>query len=153
AFLATHLAAGDPAHPLFERERRARTAVMQILDAMASAHATHHDPVWSVTDLATSIRRWIGDETFVPESASNGIRLLDDQAARYGHFDDMTVVGLIESEWPDKSRRNIFYPPNLLKALSWPSEKDRRGAAAARFLESHRLGVQARRAVDIPPGR
>jgi inactivated superfamily I helicase len=81
------------------------------------------------------VRRWIGDQTFAPESASSGVRLLDDQAARYGSYDDITIVGLIESEWPDRPRRNIFYPPNLLRALNWPSEKDRRGAADARFLE------------------
>ena len=71
----------------------------------------------------------------MPGSASSGVRLLDDQAARYGSYDDITIVGLIESEWPERPRRNIFYPPNLLRTLNWPSEKDRRGAADARFLE------------------
>jgi RecB family exonuclease len=135
AFLATHLVPLDPGHALFERERRARGALLTILAEMASAHAAHHDPLWTVADLSTSVRRWIGDETFVPDSAPSGVRLLDDQAARYGEFTDMTIVGLIENEWPDKPRRNIFYPPNLLKALNWPSEKDRRGAADARFLD------------------
>lgn len=134
-FLERHLAVVDPAHPLAERERRARATVLQLLSALADAHAAHDDPPWGVADLATSLRRWIGDETFVTDSAAQGIRLLDDQAARYGHFDDLTIVGLIESEWPDKPRRNIFYPPTLLKALNWPSEKDRRGAADARFLD------------------
>ena len=32
------------------------------------------------------------------------------------------------------ARRNIFYPSGLLKALGWPSEKDRRAAAGSRFL-------------------
>ena len=41
-----------------------------------------------------------------------------------GEFDDVTLVGLIEQEWPERPRRNIFYPPSLLKALGWPSEKD-----------------------------
>ena len=51
--------------------------------------------------------------------------LLDDQAARYGDFDDLSIVGVVDQEWPERSRRNIFYPPALLKALGWPSEKDR----------------------------
>ncbi len=135
AFLETHLIPLDDAHPLVARERRARAAVLRILRSMAAAHAAHHDPNWTVADLATSIRRWIGDETFVQEGSATGVRLLDDQAARYGRFADLTIVGLIENEWPDRSRRNIFYPPNLLKALNWPSEKDRRGAADARFLD------------------
>src|SRR4029079_17420068 len=63
------------------------------------------------------------------------VHLLDDQAARYGDFDDMTIVGLIEHEWPERARRNIFYPPPLLKSLGWPTEKDRRAADAARFLD------------------
>ena len=61
--------------------------------------------------------------------------LLDDQAARYGSFDDVIVVGLIENDWPEAGVRNIFYPPALLKALGWPSEKDRHAAAEARFLD------------------
>ena len=63
------------------------------------------------------------------------MQLLDDQAARYGDFDDMAIVGLIEHEWPERPRRNIFYPPTLLKSLGWPTEKDRRAAADARFLD------------------
>jgi RecB family exonuclease len=135
AFLQAWLLPLDDAHPLVERERRARAAVLGILREMEAAHAAHHNPHWTVADLATGIRRWIGDETFVQDGSASGVRLLDDQAARYGTFADLTIVGLIESEWPDRPRRNIFYPPNLLKALNWPSEKDRRGAADARFLD------------------
>jgi RecB family exonuclease len=134
-FLQTRLAPLDPGHPLYDREQRARAALMRILTDAADAHAAHHDPDWSVADVAAAIRRWIGDETFVQQEARCGIRLVDDQAARYGEFDDITIVGLVESEWPDRPRRNIFYPPTLLKALGWPSEKDRRAAADARFLD------------------
>src|SRR6185295_19285016 len=77
----------------------------------------------------------IEEHTFGPEADGDGLQLLDDQAARYGDFDDVTIVGLVETDWPDKPRRNIFYPPALLKSLGWPSEKDRRGAADARFLD------------------
>ena len=45
------------------------------------------------------------------------------------------IVGLVEHEWPDRPRPNIFYPARMLKSLGWPSEKDRRGAADARFLD------------------
>jgi ATP-dependent helicase/nuclease subunit B len=44
-------------------------------------------------------------------------------------------VGLVESEWPERSRRNIFYGSSVMHALGWPSEKDRRAAADARFLD------------------
>src|SRR4029079_1541728 len=56
-------------------------------------------------------------------------------AARYGEFDDLNLVGLIEGEWPERPKRNIFYPPSLLASLGWPTEKDRRAAVDARFVE------------------
>lgn len=146
AFLETHYAPIEPQHPLFDRERRARAVVLQILHGAADAHVAHHDPVWSIEELAAAVRRWIGDQTFVQETAASGVHLLDDQAARYGEFDDVTIVGLIENEWPDRSRRNIFYPPALLAALNWPSEKDRHAAADARFLD---LLASARTRVEL----
>ena len=97
------------------------------------------------------MRRWIGEQTFVlddSDSPAGGVQLLDDQAARYGDFDDIAVVGLVEPDWPERPRRNIFYPPALLKSLGWPSEKDRRAAADARFLDllaSPRAGRSSRR--------
>jgi RecB family exonuclease len=144
--LERHLSPLDPAHPQYARERRARGAVLEILRGMAAAHGAYHDPVWSAVDLATSVRRWIGEATFMPEQTGQGVRLLDDQAARYGEFDDIAIVGLIESEWPERSRRNVFYPPTLLKALGWPSENERQGAADARFLD---LLTSARSTVEL----
>ncbi|HEY7171469.1 MAG TPA: PD-(D/E)XK nuclease family protein [Vicinamibacterales bacterium] len=123
----------DPAHG--SRELRAREAVRRILIELIGAHSGHYDPEWRIEELAAAVRRWIGEETFVTPQERIGLHLIDDQAARYNEFDDLTVVGLIENEWPDRPRRNIFYPPALLKALGWPSEKDRRAAADARFLD------------------
>lgn len=135
AFLDAHYAPLSDDDPFRERELRARATVRQMLTGLAAAHDAHHNPEWTLADLAAAVRRWIGDQTFGSPGAASGVRLLDDQAARYGEFDEMTLVGLIENEWPERTRRNIFYSPNLLKALSWPSEKDRRGASDARFLD------------------
>jgi hypothetical protein len=55
----------------------------------------------------------------------------------------VAIVGLIDPDWPERPRRNIFYPPSLLKSLGWPSEQDRRAAADARFVDL--LGSAARR--------
>ena len=71
----------------------------------------------------------------VLQSADAGLFLLDDRAVRYGDFDDVAIVGVVEPDWPERPRRNIFYPPLLLKSLGWPSEKDRRAADDARFLD------------------
>ncbi|HEY3045638.1 MAG TPA: hypothetical protein VGJ39_16520, partial [Vicinamibacterales bacterium] len=117
------------------RLRRGRAAVREVLAALAAAHGTHDDPPIDITQMAASVRRWIEEHTFVPDSGTTGVQFVDDQAARYGEFDEMALVGLIEGEWPDRPKRNIFYPASLLASLGWPTEKDRRGAAEARFLE------------------
>lgn len=135
AFLEARWAPLADDDPLSQRERTARTAAVTILSALGAAHARHYDPVWSFDELAAAVRRAFGEDTFAVRSGDTGVHLLDDQAARYGDFDDITIVGLIENEWPERPRRNIFYPPALLKALGWPSERDRRGAADARFVD------------------
>ncbi len=130
---------------LAARERRVRAAIAQTLSAIADVHAAHDDRDWTIDDLGIAVRRAIEDQTFEPEPADDARRarlsaerlhLLDDQAARYGDFDDVTIVASsCRDDWPERPRRNIFYPPALLKSLGWPSEKDRRGAADARFLD------------------
>ena len=39
-----------------------------------------------------------------------GVRILDAQAARFADLDDVQIMGLVEGEWPERPRRNIFYP-------------------------------------------
>jgi RecB family exonuclease len=140
AFLVEHLTpfpgeSGNPRGEADAREQQARRAVLGLLEGLSAAHGAHHNPEWRVEELAAAVRRWIGEETFASVQGHVGLHLIDDQAARYNEFEDLTVVGLIENEWPERPRRNIFYPPTLLKALGWPSEKDRRAAADARFLD------------------
>jgi RecB family exonuclease len=120
---------------LAARELRARAAIGETLEALAAVHAAHDDPDWTIEDLSLAVRRWIEDQTFEVDPGDRGLHLLDDNAARYGDFDDVAVVGLIDSDWPERPRRNIFYPAALLKSLGWPSEKDRRAAADAHFLD------------------
>jgi RecB family exonuclease len=149
AFLAAHFveleAAGEgvpagagAADAFAARETTVRRALFDLLAQLADACETFHDPEWTIADLASTVRRWISEHTFVLDAqplTGPGLRLVDDRAAAYGNFDEIAVVGLIEHEWPERPRRNIFYGAPLLKALGWPSEKDRRGASEARFLD------------------
>jgi RecB family exonuclease len=146
AFLIPRLRALTDGDPYAARERRARAAVVEILERLAAAHAAHHDPPWTIAELGNAVRRWIGEQTFAAGRSDGGVHLLDDQAARFGDFEDLAIVGLVDGEWPEPVRRNIFYPTSLLKALGWPSEKDRRGAEDARFLD---LLGSARRSVTL----
>jgi len=124
-----------------ERATRGRAALVEILQRLASAYAAHGDRQGTIDDLGPDIRRWIEEATFVPSppgppgTGDRGVHLLDAQAARFGDFDDVTLVGLVEGEWPERTRRNIFYAPSVLSALGWPSERDRRAAATAAFLD------------------
>jgi RecB family exonuclease len=130
AFLTSHANDVKDARAL-----RGRSALLDILQGLASAYEMHGDRHATIDDLAPEIRRWIEDATFAPESGDHGLHLLDAQAARFGDFENITLVGLIEGEWPERSKRNIFYAPSVLGALGWPSERDRRSAATAAFLD------------------
>jgi RecB family exonuclease len=146
AFLSSHWRALEDGDPLAPRERRGRAALLELLQTLAAAHRQHHDPEWGIDDLGSAVRRWIGEQTFAPGGESAGVLLLDDQSARYGEFDDMAIVGVVENDWPDRPRPNIFYPVRMLRSLGWPSEKERRSAAVARFLD---LIVSATRSVTV----
>jgi RecB family exonuclease len=136
AFWSRHARPIADEDPWAPRERRARAAILEMLPALAAVHAAHDDPAWTIDDLGIAVRRWIEDQTFVADAEpGRGVHLLDDQAVRYGDFDNVAIVGVVDQDWPERPRRNIFYPPALLKALGWPSEKDRRAAGDARFLD------------------
>jgi ATP-dependent helicase/nuclease subunit B len=136
AFWTAHARPMADDDPFASRERRARAALVGMLPSLAAVHAAHDDPAWTIDELGIAVRQWIEEQTFVPDPEdSRGLHLLDDQAARYGDFADVAIVGVVDQDWPERPRRNIFYPPALLKSLGWPSEKDRRAAGDARFLD------------------
>jgi RecB family exonuclease len=127
-----------------ERERlgRTRTALLTLLDGLARAHRAHGDLAWSVDDLAATIRRWIEAQTFAPRTGDAGVHMVDATAARFGVYDDVHLVGLVDGEWAAVARRNLFYPAVLLQPLGWPSDAVRVAAARAAFLDLLRLARQ-----------
>jgi RecB family exonuclease len=131
-FFVAHANAGDRDD---DRAKRGRTALVGVMRQLASAYTDHGDREVAFDDLVPELRRWIEEATFARDGATAGLHLLDTQAARFGDFDHLTLVGLIEGEWPERRRRNIFYAPSVLASLGWPSEHDRRSGATASFLD------------------
>ena len=99
-----------------------------------------------LAEVAAMIRRWIEGQTFAPRAGAAGVQLLDAQAARYGEFDEVFLVGLVEGEWPQRSTKSIFYPASLLSQLDWP---DSRVALAGERAAFQDLMALARRQVHL----
>ena len=145
-FIAAHARpphAGAAWHP---RDARARAAVVAGLEAMRDAHALHDNTQVPFPELAAAIRRWIEAQTFAPRAGQDGLLLIDAAAAPFADVDDVTIVGLVDGEWPESTAKSIFFPPRLLEPLGWPAPGDRSPAARARFHDLLRL---ARRRVTI----
>lgn len=136
-----------------ERTRRVRRAVLDALDALGRAYEAH-DPAVQVTgiELSATVRRWLGAQTFADHTGSGGLRIIDAQAARFAAVDEVHLLSLVEGEWPEPTRRSIFYPPSLLSlmepapAADDPNrrESDMMAAARAAF---HDLATLAHHAV------
>ena len=141
------------------RESRARAGVVCILRDWRDAHARHDDPVVDLAAIASTLRRLLEAATFAAPAAvaaadadagaadaasgRGGVVLVDAEAARYGAFDNLCLVGLVDREWPDLARSSSLYPASLLYRLGWPRETDRQRAARAAFRDL--LGSAARR--------
>ncbi len=123
--LRTFLDRHDRAQDQNQRRERVRRAVMLALAGLGEAYR-RHDPgaSGSVTELSAVVRRWLGAQTFALRTGEGGLQILDAQTARFADFDDVQVMGLVEGEWPERPRRNIFYPQALLAQLE-PARPDR----------------------------
>ncbi len=139
AFLADFGVAPRPDDPVAERHLRARTALLALLGEVADAHERFGDLHWGVDDLAAAVRGWIERQTFSPRHGDGGVHLADATAARYGRFDDVYLVGLVEGEWPERPRRNLFYSSFLLGKLGWADDRVRAAGARAAFADLLRL--------------
>jgi RecB family exonuclease len=118
AFLQAHDRPPADDVPERERRRRVQAAAIGALTGLADAYR-RHDPAASgtVADLGPAVRRWLGAQTFATRTGEAGLQIVDVQAARFGDFDDVQLMGLVDGEWPERLRRNIFYPQSLLAQL------------------------------------
>ena len=122
-----------------ERHLRARGAVLGLLRRAREAYRRFGDPAIAIDELAPLLRRLMEAQTFSPRVGPGLVHVVDAAAAAFGRFADVTLAGLIESEWPASGGRNVFLPANLLRDLGWPSDADRRAAARAAFDDLLRL--------------
>ena len=145
AFLKRHQAVPVAADTTAERASRARTEIWIGLTEISRAHGLLDDTSTEFSEVVSSARRWIESQTFTsmtPATGNGGVQLVDAQAAAYGRFREVFVVGLVDGEWPEPPGRNIFYPNSLLSPLGWPRERDRLRAARARFADLVRLPLE-----------
>jgi RecB family exonuclease len=122
-----------------ERRATAREAIRSALESLAGAHRDHDDREVPFAAVAATLRRWIEGQTLTPRTGSAGPHLVDAAAARYGDFDEVHIVGLVDADWPEPPTRNIFYPASLLVQLGWPALPDRANAARGTFRDLLRL--------------
>ena len=118
-----------------QRASNARSQIWTGLAALRSAYLNIDDTPTEFSELTSSIRRWIENQTYSAFAGSDGIQLIDARAASYGRFRELFIVGLIDDEWPERPARSIFYPTSLLTSLGWTRDRDRLRAARARFLD------------------
>jgi RecB family exonuclease len=139
AFIAAHERLPDASDAWYERHMRARGAVLSALAMLRHAHAQQDPERLSIGELSGAVRRWIEAQTFSPRTGDAGVRLLDAHAAPYADVDDVRLVGLVESDWPARSSRSIFYPQSLLAQLGWAGDQTRLAASRTKFQDLLRL--------------
>jgi RecB family exonuclease len=132
-FLAAHERLPHAGHPARERHLRVQSAILSALARLRDVHRRLDDTERPFEETAALIRRWIEQQTFAPRDGSVGVQLIDADAARFGAFDTLHLVGLTQREWPESDARGIFYPASMLADLGWPQEADARAAERARF--------------------
>jgi RecB family exonuclease len=135
AVLRRHERSGDHDEADARRGQRARIAVLSVLETLAAAYRRHDDGPRPEAELSAAVRHAIESRTFTPERGQAGVLLVDSVAARFVDVDHLHVVGLVETDWPERPRRNIFYTRGLLGSLGWPNDADERGAEQAAFLD------------------
>jgi RecB family exonuclease len=134
-FLTLHENVPNATDPLRARHLRARGAVMTTIASLRDAHRRFDDARVDFDEVGALLRRWIGGQTFAPRTGNSGVHVLDSASAPFGNFEHVHCAGLVDGEWPERPRRNIFYSTGILRELGWPSERDRVDGARAAFAD------------------
>jgi RecB family exonuclease len=121
------------------RSKRARGAILGTLIALRDGWARFDTTPVDSDVVAALIRRWIEVQTFAPRAGDSGVHLVDAWSARFGDFDEVHLAGLVDGEWPEPARRNIFYSSSILRELGWSAESDRLAGERSLFVDLLRL--------------
>jgi RecB family exonuclease len=121
------------------RARRARGAILGTLMTLRDGWARFDNTPVDSDVVAALIRRWIEVQTVAPRAGNSGVHLVDAWSARFGDFDEAHLAGLVDGEWPEPARRNIFYSSSILRELGWSAESDRLAGERALFADLLRL--------------
>jgi RecB family exonuclease len=139
AFLERHERLPEADDPFRARLLRGRAAILDLLTAIREAYARFDESTVAFDDVAAAIRRRIETHTFAPRTGDAGVHVVDADSAPFGEFDAVQVAGLVDGEWPDRPRRNIFYPTSILRDLGWPLETERLDGIRSAFNDLLRL--------------
>jgi RecB family exonuclease len=126
------------------RQLRARGAVLGVLRSLRDAYRRFDARTVAFDEVAAMVRRGIDMHTFASRRGESGVHLVDADSAPFGEFDHVQLAGLVDGEWPDRPRRNIFYSPAILRDLGWPADADRVEAERAAFADLLRLPAKTR---------
>jgi RecB family exonuclease len=139
SFLRRFEAVVDGSTEAADRYLRARAAVLGVIDGLSSAFRQFDDRATDPAALVTYVRHAVEARTFAPRRGRTGVHLVDAMSARFGRFDHVHVVGLVETDWPAHLRRSVFYASGMLRTLGWPQEADQMRAGQAAFRDLLRL--------------
>ena len=142
-FLTTHENLPGPDDPLRARQLRARGAVLGLLQSLRDAYRRFDSRTVGFDEVAAMVRRGIEARTFAPRNGQSGVHLVDADSAPFGEFDYAQLAGLVDGEWPDRPRRNIFYSPAILRDLGWPADAGRVEGVRASFADLLQLPARA----------
>lgn len=141
-FMAAHEARVRGDDDTQARSLRARAAVRGILSSLLDAYRSFDQTPVSSEHVVAMIRRAIETHTFAPRVGIGGVHIVDAESARFGDFAFVQVAGLVDREWPERARRNVFYGPSILRDLGWSSETELVDHARASFADLLRLAAE-----------
>ena len=104
-------------------------------ELLADAFARYDDGPRAHDAITAAIHHAVESQTFAPRRGRLGVHLVDAVAARFGEFAHVHLVGLVETDWPERAPTSMLYTSGLLQPLGWPQSTDHAQAEKAAFRD------------------